>query len=426
MRFVLCVSLIALLSIESLAAPWDTVPLASESTKTSLIRDIRLQRGGTPDSLQTIENLTITTTATGLGEISALTIQDNGTLLAADKKSGRIWSLPDRNKDGKIDLRRTLHHTFDTPTGLAAFKDRIYVADKNAVWVIESQSAPRQMASLKNSGSTGGPHPLTINADGTTLTLGLTTRDRGFKVLALDTTSGQATLSGEGNYGQLNSLAMRSNDLWVGAGETLGPIGEDVTSLARGQYISSLLLPGQTEKPSNWPAQLKDMIIATQTGPSAMQLIAIPTEFGRISAAPHILVEGFRTRTGRSAWGKPGPLIMDARGLFFADSHNGTLYKLTPKPAPQPKITIVDTDSLPQEIRAKPDLTPKTIAIESTIQGTQIDTKSTITAPSSIIYGSQLIKDYDAKKAAEEAAKAEAEPPKKKRRMSRKRKQADE
>jgi len=136
------------------------------------------------------------------------------------------------------------------------------------------------------------------------------------------------------------------------------------------------------------------MIIATQTGPSAMQLIAIPTEFG------HILVEGFRTRTGRSAWGKPGPLIMDSRGLFFADSHNGTLYKLTLKPAPQPKITIVDTDSLPQEIRAKPDLTPKTIAIESTIQGTQIDTKSTITAPSSIIYGSQLIKDYDAKKAA--------------------------
>jgi len=55
-----------------------------------------------------------------------------------------------------------------------------------------------------------------------------------------------------------------------------------------------------------------------------------------------------------------------------------------------------------------------------------LESKSTVTAPSSIIYGSQLIKDYDEKKAAEEAAKAEAEPKKKKQRLSRKRKQAGE
>ena len=426
MRFVLYASFIVLLSSESLAAPWDKVPLAEDAAKIAAPQTIRLQRGGTPDSLETLDSLTLTTAATGLGEISALTIRDNGTLLAADKKSGRIWLLPDRNKDSKIDLRRTLSQSFEAPTGLAAFEDKIYVADKNAVWVMEDQAAPLQLASLKNANSIGGPHPLIINSDGTKLTLGLTTRDRDFKVLELDTASGQAILSGEGNNGHLNSLAMRGNSVWAGTGDTLGPLGDDVISLAKGQSITALILPGQRKKPERWPTQLKDMIIASHTGPNAMQLIAIPTEFGGISGAPHILVEGFRTRTGRSAWGQPGPLAMDERGLFFADSFNGELYRLTPKAVPQPKITIVDTDSLPKDLQSEPSLAAKRFGIESTIQGTQIDTKSTVTAPSSIIYGSQLIKDYDEKKAAEEAAKAEAEPKKKKQRLSRKRKQAGE
>jgi len=378
MRFVLCASFIVLLCSESLAAPWDKVPLAQDAAKIAAPQTIRLQRGGTPDSLETLDSLTLTTVATGLGEISALTIRDNGTLLAADKKSGRIWSLPDRNKDGKIDLRRPLSHSFDAPTGLALYEDKVYVADKNAIWVIEGQTAPRQLASLQNAKSSGGPHPLLINVDGTKLTLGLTTRDRGFKILELDTSSGQAILSGEGNYGQLNSLAMRGNSIWTGSGNTLGPLGDDVTSLAKGQSISALLLPRQSEKPERWPAHLKDMIIASHTGPNAMQLIAIPTEFGSIR------------------------------------------YRLTPKATPQPKITIVDTDNLPKDLQSEPTLAANRFGIESTIQGTQIDTKSTIKTPSSIIYGSQLIKDYDEKKAAEEAAKAEAEPEKKKRRMSRK------
>jgi len=92
MRFVLCASFIALLSSESVAAPWDKVPLAQDAVKIAAPQKIRLQRGGTPDSLETLDSLTLMTVATGLGEISALTIRDNGTLLTADKKSGRIWS----------------------------------------------------------------------------------------------------------------------------------------------------------------------------------------------------------------------------------------------------------------------------------------------------------------------------------------------
>jgi hypothetical protein len=118
-------------------------------------------------------------------------------------------------------------------------------------------------------------------------------------------------------------------------------------------------------------------------------------------------------------------MVTDARGLFFADKENGSLWHLSPTPKMQPKITVVDTDSLPANIRSEPSLPPKgALKIESSIKGTRIDTKSSIIKPSSIEYGSKLIKDYDEKKALEAAEKAD-KAPKKKRRMSRKRKQPD-
>ena len=116
---------------------------------------------------------------------------------------------------------------------------------------------------------------------------------------------------------------------------------------------------------------------------------------------------------------------MDKRGLFFADKENGTVWRLSPKPPPQPKITIVDTASLPALVSTEPNLANKgALKIESSIKGTQIDASSTIIKPSSIEYGSKLIKDYDEKKALEDAEKTDDQP-KKKRRLSRKRKQPE-
>ena len=157
-----------------------------------------------------------------------------------------------------------------------------------------------------------------------------------------------------------------------------------------------------------------------------MRLLAIPTEFGQINEKPRIIVEGFLARSGRSAWGDPGAMVMDTRGLFFTDKENGTLWRLSPTPPAKPKITIVDTASLPVTPSKEPNLASKgALKIESSIQGVQIDASSTIIKPSSIEYGSKLIKDYDEQKALEDAEKAE-DTPKKKRRMSRKRKQPDE
>lgn len=429
MRFVLSITLFALLSSPSFAAPWDIVPLkdAKATPSQAALRPVQMQRGGSSNTLKTIKGLQLNIAATGLGDISAMARSEDGTLYTADRNSGRIWALHDRRQDGEIDIRRPLPFTFDAPSGLALIQDAIYVADRNAVWVIDAGQEPRQLASLAQSGSTGGPHILLAGGDSETLTLGLTTKTQGFRLLGISTDTGEASLIGDGHYGPLHSLAQRKgSDVWVSSGASLGPIGIDPLELKAGQSITGLVLPGQYEMPKDWPQPLKDHIIAAQIGPSAMQLIAIPSEFGQASGAPRVLVEGFLTHTGRSAWGQPGPMVMDKRGLFFADPHNGTIWRLSAAPAPQAKIIIVDTASLPPRPSEQPKLTPqdKAIGISSSIKGTQIDASSTIVQPSSIIYGSKLIKDYDEKKALEEAEKEEGEP-KKKRRMSRKRQQPE-
>ena len=440
MRFVLTIGLFALLSFDSFAAPWDVVPLkdapasaSQPSQRAALNQRVRMQRGGSSNELRTIKGLALNIAATGLGDISALARGADSTLYAADRKSGRIWALTDRGQDGKIDLRRPLPFTFDRPSGLAVIEETVYVADRNAVWVIAPGKDPEQLANLKQANSTGGPHILFPGHDPEVLILGLTTKNQGFRILELKRETGEAKLIGEGHYGLLNSLALsKGSDIWAGSGEALVPVGPNPLNpkapleFKAGQSITAIALPGQYEAPQNWPVQLKDHILAAQVGPNAMQLIAIPTEFGQPSGAPRVLVDGFLTGSGRSAWGAPGQIVMDKRGAFFADPNNGTLWRLSAPPPPQPKITIIDTADLPPNPNEEPKLTPqdKAITISSSIKGTQIDTNSTIVQPSSIIYGSKLIKDYDEKKALEEAEKDEATP-KKKRRMSRKRKQAD-
>jgi len=427
MRFVLSLGLIALLGTSASAAPWDKIALADAQArqKTAILRPVQMQRGGSSKTLQTIKGLDVNIAASGLGQISAMTLKEDGTLFTADIRTGRIWSLTDRGQDGKIDIRRPLPHSFNAPTGLAIIGSTLYVADRDAIWKIESGKAPIELASLRHANSTGQGHILLANPNDTSLTLGITTQSQTHRILSIDVQTGQAVLIGEGED-QLHSLARKDgSEIWSASGTRLSALAASGLNFKAGQSIASMILPGQYDTPPKWPAQLNDHIIAAQTGPGAMRLIAIPTEFGQINETPRILAEGFLTQSGRSAWGKPGAMLMDRRGLFFADAENGNLWRLSPTPAPQPKITIVDTASLPIAPSKEPNLASTgALKIESSIKGTQIDASSTIIKPSSIEYGSKLIKDYDEQKALEEAEKTE-EIKKKKRRLSRKRKQPE-
>jgi len=426
MRFVLSLGLIALLSAPASAAPWDTVSLADKQIhQKTAERRVQMQRGGSSNTLETIEGLDLNITATGLGQISAMALGEDGTLFTADARSGRLWALTDRGHDGKIDMRRPLPFAFKNPTGLAVIGSTLYVADANAVWVIETGKDSRELASLKHANSSGQAHILKASSNGTSLILGLTAESQSHRILEIDIQTGQASLIGEGQN-QLHALAQRdSSEIWTASGSKLSALAMGGVDFQNGQSITAIALPGQYETPQKWPAKLKDYIIATQTGPKAMRLIAIPTEFGQTRGKPRVIVEGFLARSGRNAWGEPGAILMDKRGLFFADKENGNLWRLSPTPPPKPKITIVDTASLPAVPSPEPNLASKgALKIESSIQGTQIDASSTIIKPSSIEYGSKLIKDYDEQKAQEEAEKAE-DAPKKKRRNSRKRKQSE-
>ena len=428
MRFVFITVLIMLFSDNSFAAPWDIAPTVNNTSATqSYSKAVQMQRGGTSSSLQTLPELEVTISASGLGKISAITLSEDGTLYTADKETGRIWSLSDRGQDGRIDLRRPLPYQFIRPTGLATIGQTLYVADQNAIWSIDPRSGQQEVATLKASNSIGKLHILRPSHDGSSLILGLTTQDQKLRILKIDIHTGQASLISESADGPLESFAINGGfDIWTATKNTLGPMNVERIKFMGGQSASDLILPKQYKKPLDWPAQLKDHIIVSQDGPGAMRLIAIPTEFGQISGEPRVLLEGFMNRSQRSAWGAPGVMAMDKRGLFVADHYNGTLLRLSPKPKTQPKVMIVDTDSLSLPPSEEPSLSPKneSFGISSTIKGTQINAKSTIVKPSNIEYGSKLIKDYDEKKALEEAEKL-TEDPQKKRRMSRKRAQPD-
>ena len=429
MRFVLTLGLIALLTPAASAAPWDLVALTeSQSQQIGVVHPVRLQRGGASNKLQTLEGLNLNIAASGLGQISAMALREDGTLFTADARSGRLWALTDRGQDGKIDMRRPLPHSFKRPTGLAMIGSSLYVADQTAIWIIEDGQQPRELASLRNASSNGGPHILMPNPDGISLTLGLTSKTQTHRILRIQAQTGQASLIGEA-AGPLHALALREgSDIWAASETGLHSLSGAGLKFQHGQSITSIALPGQYKAPKDWPTKLQDHIIAAQAGPGAMRLIAIPTEFGHVSGTPRVLADGFMIQSGRSAWGEPGAMLMDERGLFFADKENGTLWRLSPKarPAPPaPKITIVDTESLPDSIRKEPNLASTgALKIESSIKGVQIDARSTIIKPSSIEYGSKLIKDYDEKKALEDAEKTDDQP-KKKRRISHKRKQPE-
>lgn len=428
MRFVLTTILITLFSANSFAAPWDIAPTENNTSgRQGFVKAVQMQRGGTSSSLQTLPELTVTISASGLGKISAIALSEDGTLYTADKETGRIWSLSDRGQDGKIDLRRPLPYQFIQPTGLATIGQTLYVADQNAIWSIDPRSSRQELAKLKASNSIGKLHILRPSHDDSSLILGLTTQDQKLRILKIDVHTGQASLISESSNGPLNSFAVNSgSDIWTATKSTLGPMNAERIKFTAGQSASDMILPHQYKRPLDWPAQLKDHVIISQDGPGAMRLIAIPTEFGQVSGEPRVLLEGFMNRSQRSAWGVPGAMVMDQRGLFLADRYNGTLLRLSPKAKTQPKITIVDTDSLSLPPSEEPPLSSpnESFGISSTIKGSQINAKSTILKPSSIEYGSKLIKDYDEKKALEDAKKTK-DSRQKKRRMSRKRAQPD-
>lgn len=386
----------------ALAAPWDSVTLTPAAETFSPRSPLSMQRGGSSDTLSTIKGLNLTQFAKSLGKVSAIALAANGTLYAADKATGRIWVLSDRGYDGTLDIRRPLPKLFDAPSGLAVIEDTLYIADRQAIWAIEAGSDPKVLAPLTNVQSQGH-HPLSIDqtADKSDLIIGITQAESAL-LARIDTQSGHAEkIADIPSATAIKALALRQGaPLWVSTGASIFSIESPETALNFGDSsISALALPGQYETAKHWPSELSGTIIASQTGADTMRLIVVPTEFGQPAGEPRVLVDGFLSRSGRTAWGEPGAIVMDKRGLFFADKHNGTIWRLygAPKDTPKPEAKIIVVEDLPETVATPPIRPP--LLIGSGIKGSQLGEASLLESASNLKTGSTIVEDYDKAKA---------------------------
>ncbi len=415
MRFGLTITIVLTLALQISAAakPWDIVRVDNETLATSpAATSVQISKGGAVNNLAAIDALTLTPYVKGLGTISALAAAGEGRLYAADRNSGRIWELVDREQDGKLDQRSAMAAQFNAPTGLAVIGETLYVADKDAVWSLAPSSPPQRLAALSHVPHDGEP---ILIADGQDLLLALNS-DSKARVIAIDTSSGFASDVLE-LAAPIHSLATREGtEAWAGLDGGINKISLNAKSINLGpsSAIVSLLLPGQYDVPVQWPSLLKDHIIAGQTGAGAMRLIAIPTQFGQPSGPARVLVDGFLSSTGRNAWGAPGAMVSDSRGLFFADPHNGTIWRLAPRPPKPIKITIVDTkDVIAPQAPAPLAAQDSGLLIGSGITGSQIGAASQISSATQLTVGSTLVQAYEKAQAEKEAEEAAAEAAKK-------------
>ncbi len=354
----------------------------------------RQQRGRQVHQLRTDPALHHHLFARRLGEISAMDSKD-GTLFVADKRSGQIFRLPDRDGNGQTEGARPMPHRFDEPTGLAAAEDALYVADRSAVWRVSPAGTPVILAGLTNADTTG-LHHLEKSATAAFLWLGLTTQSGQAKLLRLSTLTGEAELIDEAEGTLLDMSAQDGARPWMllqkGADVFLGPSFEFMSpvSLEPGHMV----LPAN-EAGQNWPPELSQHVVISRdySGDvmAAPIVIAKPLPIGRA------LLSGFTAPSGRQKWGETGSLHLDSRGLFVADSVNGDLWRLSR--SANPKLTVpsnssskkVDNKTEDESSRESSAATaPDDISSEVSTFSSSIERGSTIDQLSTIDRGSLI------------------------------------
>ncbi len=427
--------------------------------------------------LQSISGLQVSEVMTGLGEISDLELSPSGDIFVSDAQNGRVWALSDRGQDGKLDGRRPICGLFKTPSGLAAHsEDVLFIADLDAIWRCNPKTGLRDeyvslrgLQSQKDRGWALSPkanqpssapqtfmqsraksslrlalRPMDFAPKDRALLIGITDFDSQSQELSrlirIDPLSRQATILSRFNAPITVISTRPQGDIWLGVGpyimEYQGGIVQRMEGFEHSQNtaphdVGGLILPGQFKTPEKWPQALKDHILVSQSGPytlpqsssGGMNIMAVPTEFGRPQNKAKVFVDGFLTQRKNAAWGRPTAMIIDMRGLFFADSWSGRLWRVAPqsdfvsgKPVQEkPAQKQVEKQKTEQEyaaleLKAAKEKTQAAAKLKgSQIQGSSISQGSSILQGSQIEVGSYLLKAYDEKKAQEEQAKRDAE-----------------
>jgi len=308
----------------------------------------RLQKGQRVDKLETLDGLIIKRFARRLGAITAISRGPEGQLYTVDRKSGRVFIIPDGDQDGRAEQIRPLPYRFNAPSAVLSLGENLYVADQDAIWQIPqgrfSNQGPLRLANLKNTNSTGR-YFLTAHQTATdnsaNLRLGYSTQNGTARLISVDVKTGQAALIDETD-GELRQLVMSSTGKpWIAYrnkdGLHIGLNFDTATALGQTVTLNGLALPQNNlasdkipddNKPDGLAASLRDHIFISRNDP--IDVIAAPTSLGSILPRGRTVFSGFQN--GRTAWGRAGALHLDARGLFVADPYNGDLWLVKRKP----------------------------------------------------------------------------------------------
>lgn len=398
-------------------------PRASEE-QTAVPRDpsdLRRRAAGSSETPFVVKGLYTERIATGLGHVSAMISLEDGSIYALNKTSGQLLHLTDRGLDARIDTQQPLTDGFDTPTGLTFANGQLYVSDLQAIWRVDIDTgAKSRFVNLRN--ITAGEHR-PIFAYENRILLGVNRSESLSQVMSVDGATGQATHLTDVPEAPIRALSFGGGRLWAAVGKSLRPVDTQSNTdfakhypLESGAAAVSLILPStETAWPEGWPVSMRDYILAVQ-GPASERpsnrssggnnIIALPTQFGAPRKDISVLVGGFMSRDGQSAWAAPTAILMDSRGLFFADRIGGSLWRVgvDNRPAPKPRQRI--SEPLPPLPVQKPSLKPNETP---PMEGSLIGEGSSLGTASTLEVGSYLKKEHDDKEAAKLAAEKAAE-----------------
>ncbi|MEP1230954.1 MAG: hypothetical protein ABJG88_09795 [Litorimonas sp.] len=348
----------------------------------------RLQKGQQASRLKTADGLSFTRFARRLGEISAISSGASGELYVADRQSGRIFVIPDRNQDSRAEQIRPLPYRFNSPSAVIEIGQHLYVADNDAIWKLPIQSsfgrpapearsetspnsgadtgsahqAPVVLASLKNIQNRGA-YFLTANSgadiqtSAASLVLGYSAPNGKARLLSINVRTGRADLLDEVN-GELVQLISPSNldninaKPWVvfrtKDGLHIGPNFNNASYLGENLNVAGMALPYSGPQTVDWPTDLREHIFISQTDP--IRIMALPTSLGIVLPQGRDVFTGFQD--SRTAWGQTGVLHMDKRGLFAADPYNGELWLIAPKDKTIPSKPVSGLKAALDKIKA--------------------------------------------------------------------------
>jgi hypothetical protein len=390
MRFVISISLLVAIFAGSTISFAQSMSISEPASRSFTPR---MYKGKQVDSLQPRDGFSLEFVETGLGNISTLSIREDGTVFSADAETGRIWQLSDRNQDGRVDIKRALAHRFDRPTGLAVSDEALYVADRAAVWVINEGQPPRKLAGLIKANSTDAFHPLSLSSDKKSLFLGLTTKEGVSNILLIDQNTGQAELVDSLPASeQIRAIASLGNKvIWSITENGVGAALSNLTKTDDSLRLTGMTLPQGNGK---WPLAYSQHAIISKHSADGYAVLALPAAMSTVETKGDVLLSGFLSTSGRSAWGRPGALSFDKHGLLIADDYNGDLYRLRAIPSIKAEIEPQLSPENTNESLTTSDKHDLPSTLLSTITGSQIDKASGIDSATTLETGSTILRDY--------------------------------